>query len=97
MALNTKQLSVLAYANLFSVWYYKTKTGEIIDNDYFEQCKNIFNEGDEIIVNYYDDVVHSKGLTETRKLVVIRNNDKLEIGTKSVEIYGNFDIKGKLR
>ena len=52
MALNTKQLAVMAYANGFTIWSYKTKDFmlDIIDKGYFDSCSNIFENGDLIDV-----------------------------------------------
>ena len=56
MALNTKQLSVMAYANGFTIWNYKTKDCrlDIIDKGYYDFCNNIFDNGDLIDVVIYD-------------------------------------------
>ena len=80
--LNTKQLSVMSYANLFTMWYYKTKTGEKIGEDYFNDCFNIFNDGDIIRVNFYDDVINSKSLTEVKKFII----KKIDFENKKVKI-----------
>ena len=52
MVLNTKQLAVMAYANGFTIWSYKTKDCklDIIDKGYFDFCSNIFENGDLIDV-----------------------------------------------
>ena len=52
MALNVKQVSVMAYANGFSIWSYKTKDCrlDIIDKGYFDSCNTIFENGDLIDV-----------------------------------------------
>lgn len=56
MALNTKQIAVMAYANGFTIWSYKTKDCrlDIIDKGYFDICNNIFDNGDLIDVIIYD-------------------------------------------
>ena len=52
MVLNTKQLAVMAYANGFTIWSYKTKECKLDINDkgYFESCNKIFENGDLIDV-----------------------------------------------
>ena len=52
--LNSKNLSVLAYSNGFTIWHYKS--AEPIDAaagaGYFDGVKNIFNPGDIIYITH---------------------------------------------
>lgn len=56
MALNVKQVSVMAYANGFTIWSYKTQDCrlDVIDKGYFNSCNTIFDNGDLINVIIYD-------------------------------------------
>ena len=67
MSMNSKNLSVLAYANGFTLWHYRTedvKTSVIADG-YFNPVQNIFNVGDAIIAS-----VNIEGERETAMFVV---------------------------
>lgn len=47
--MNVKELSVLAYANGYTVWNYREKVNtkdKILEKNYFEDIVNILNEGD---------------------------------------------------
>lgn len=51
MMLRLQNLSVLAYANNFTFWHYKTTSKSIIASNYFNPAANIMNKGDLIIAN----------------------------------------------
>ena len=53
MALNSRNLSALAYANGFTLWHYKTvDTAAVVDAaGYFNEAKDIFHVGDMVLVN----------------------------------------------
>lgn len=56
MAFMNKNLSVIAYANGFTLWYYKTEdtiTG-VEDPSYFTIVQTLMNDGDIIIINCKD-------------------------------------------
>ncbi len=49
--LRLQNLSVLAYANDFTLWHYKTTSKSIMASNYFNPAANIMNKGDLIIAN----------------------------------------------
>lgn len=51
MSLTLSDLSVLAYANNFTLWHYKTKDNAITDTGYFNGAADMMNVGDLIIAN----------------------------------------------
>lgn len=51
MSLTLSDLSVLAYANNFTLWHYKTEDSAITDANYFGNAADMMNEGDLIIAN----------------------------------------------
>ena len=53
MSMNSKNLSVLAYANGFTLWHYKTEDVKttVSADGYFNDVQNIFNVGDAIIAS----------------------------------------------
>ena len=52
--INQKHLSVMAYANGFTIWHYLVKSindlKEVLKEDAFDNSKNILNNGDMIII-----------------------------------------------
>ncbi|MDR1691219.1 MAG: hypothetical protein LBR35_00040 [Rickettsiales bacterium] len=57
MSFQTTNLSVLAYANGFTLWHYR-ETGPVAeiegDPNYFSEFSKVFNTGDFIFVNAMD-------------------------------------------
>ena len=53
MAFQNKNLSVIAYANGFTLWHYKENTtlATITASGYFSSLKNLMNTGDIILIN----------------------------------------------
>jgi hypothetical protein len=51
MSFDTKDLSVLAYANGFTLWHYKTGDHNIDQVGYFNPASNLFRAGDMILAN----------------------------------------------
>ncbi|MCR5506873.1 MAG: hypothetical protein K6F04_03435 [bacterium] len=53
MSMNSKNLSVLAYANGFTLWHYKTEDAKSVvsTSGYFNDVANIYNVGDLIVVS----------------------------------------------
>ena len=53
MSMNSKNLSVLAYANGFTLWHYKTADAKTVvsASGYFNDVANIFNVGDLIVAS----------------------------------------------
>ena len=73
MAFKNKNLSLIAYANGFSLWHYKTTDAmEIVCNPgYFARAKKLCNTGDIMIVN-------AKNGTNIKKLVLDEKEIKLQ-------------------
>lgn len=68
MAFQNKNLSVIAYANGFTLWHYSgTETlGTISATGYFNSVKTLMNIGDIIIINASDNTAIKKiNLTES--------------------------------
>ena len=65
MTLRLSNLSVLAYANNFTLWHFKTKQESILNSNYFDPAANIMNVGDMIIAN-----VDTEGEAKTHLYVV---------------------------
>ena len=53
MAFQNKNLSVIAYANGFTLWHYKENAtlATITASGYFSSLKNLMNTGDMILIN----------------------------------------------
>ena len=53
MAFQNKNLSVIAYANGFTLWHYKESAtlAVITTSGYFSNVKNLMNTGDLIMIN----------------------------------------------
>lgn len=68
-----KNLSVIAYANGFTLWHYKSSETmkEITDPSYFVPVKTLMHTGDIIIIN-------AKEETAIRKLVLADNKVKVK-------------------
>lgn len=49
MSLTLSDLSVLAYANNFTLWHYKTEDSAVSGANYFGLAADMMNEGDLII------------------------------------------------
>ena len=56
MAFQNKNLSVIAYANGFTLWHYAANEtfAEITASGYFNDVKTLMNNGDIVIVNGSD-------------------------------------------
>ncbi|MDR1477259.1 MAG: hypothetical protein LBI17_04000 [Rickettsiales bacterium] len=54
--MNSKDLSVLAYSNGFTLWHYKSSLdrGAVEAEDYFDGVADIFNAGDLIFISAMD-------------------------------------------
>lgn len=59
MAFQNKNLSVIAYANGFTLWHYAANEtlATITASGYFDNVKSLVNTGDVIIINASDDTV----------------------------------------
>ena len=65
MALDATDLSVLAYANGFTLWHYTTIDNSITIANYFNGANNMLRTGDVIIAN-----VDTDGTLSTKILAV---------------------------
>ncbi|MBE2191172.1 MAG: hypothetical protein IAE63_03215 [Alphaproteobacteria bacterium] len=59
MAFESKDLSVLAYANNFTLWHYTTVDSSVIGAGYFNVAASMLRVNDLIIVNIDTDVAPS--------------------------------------
>ena len=62
MAFQNKNLSVIAYANGFTLWHYSASEtlATITANGYFNNVKTLMNIGDIIIINASDNTAIKK-------------------------------------
>ena len=51
MALEATDISVLAYANGFTLWHYTTVDADVTVNDYFNHASHMLRAGDMIIAH----------------------------------------------
>ena len=51
MAFLARELSVLAYANGFTLWHYRTAADDLLIPGYFDSAQELLREGDQIIAN----------------------------------------------
>lgn len=69
MSLILSDLSVLAYANNFTLWHYKTIDAAVTGTGYFNHAADMMNIGDLIIVNLDTD-----GTPSTKFYIVTGNS-----------------------
>ncbi|MBD5398892.1 hypothetical protein HDR60_05325 [bacterium] len=76
MSMDSKNLSVLAYSNGFTLWHYKTDDAKTVvgASGYFNKVSNIFNVGDVIFAS----------LGNTSKEMVMYTVSSVESGVVSV-------------
>jgi hypothetical protein len=51
MAFAARELSVLAYANGFTLWHYRTSADDLLASGYFDSAQELLRAGDQIIAN----------------------------------------------
>ena len=51
MAFAARELSVLAYANGFTLWHYRTEGDDLLSSGYFNSAQELLRTGDQIISN----------------------------------------------
>ena len=51
MSLQLSDLSVLAYANIFTLWHYTTEDSSVTTSDYLNNAADMMNVNDLIIAN----------------------------------------------
>ncbi len=69
MAYSAKDLSVLAYANNFTLWHYTTADDAVTGAGYFNNSKDMVQVGDLIIAN-----IDTDGTPDTTFYVVTGND-----------------------
>lgn len=72
MAFQNKNLSVIAYANGFTLWHYSSeeKITAIATAGYFDSVKTLMNTGDVIIINASDNTSIKKVATTADAVTV---------------------------
>lgn len=78
MSLTLKNLSVLAYANNFTLWHYKTTDNSVTTGSYFNNASDMMHVGDLIIAN-----VDTDGTPATKFYIVTGNSS----GVVTVTLY----------
>ncbi len=78
MAYNSQDLSVLAYANNFTLWHYTTIDSAVTGTGYFNKASDMLRVNDLIIVNLDTD-----GTPSTKFYVVSGNSG----GVVAVTVY----------
>lgn len=78
MALKLSDLSVLAYANNFTLWHYKTIDSSVTSAGYFNNALDMMQVGDLIIANLDTDG------TPSTKFYIVTN---IASGTVTVAVY----------
>lgn len=78
MAYNASDLSVLAYANTFTLWHYVTTDDSVTTTGYFNKAADMLRVNDLIIAN-----VDTDGTPVTKFYVVSGNNGT----TVSITVY----------
>ena len=51
MSFTARELNVLAYANGFTLWHYRTSADDLLTPGYFDSAQELLREGDQIIAN----------------------------------------------
>jgi hypothetical protein len=84
MAYNSQNLSVLAYANGFTLWHYKTTDAAVdVDNTgYFNSAVLMLRVGDFILANC------STGGTPENGLFVVRSNTGSAVDVANMNTFG---------
>lgn len=68
MSYNLNNLSVLTYANGFTLWHYTTTDANVTDSGYFNSAADLVKVGDFVIVN-----IDTDG-TPSNKIYVVTGN-----------------------
>lgn len=74
MSFTARELSVLAYANGFTLWHYRTGADDLLGAGYFDSAQELLREGDQIIANTARAPGHNV-LPDIVNLVVTRVDD----------------------
>ncbi|MAQ71599.1 MAG: hypothetical protein CL565_05340 [Alphaproteobacteria bacterium] len=73
MAFQPRDLSVLAYANNFTMWHYTTEDASVTTADYFNDAKDMLRVNDLIISN-----VDTDG-TPVSVFYIVTGNDGVDV------------------
>lgn len=46
-------IAVMAYADGITIWHYRAATTDFLKAGFFNECRHLFREGDEIIVTHW--------------------------------------------
>lgn len=74
MAFENKNMAVIAYADGFTMWHYKT-TDLLIDitkPGYFNDILKISNTGDVVIINAFDGTFIASFVQESERVILAR-------------------------
>ncbi len=74
MSLNASNLSVLAYANNFTLWHYTTVDSAVTGGGYFNTASDMLRVNDLIIANY------NTGATAATKFYIVTSNSGGVVG-----------------
>ena len=74
MSFTARELSVLAYANGFTLWHYRTGADDLLGAGYFDSAQELLREGDQIIANTGQTPARN-ALPDIVSLVVTRVDD----------------------
>jgi hypothetical protein len=87
MAFNAKNLSVLAYANGFTLWHYTTvDTAAVVDSSgYFNVAEGMLRVGDMVLANADTDGTPADGL------FVVNANDAGIVDVADLSAFGTAD------
>lgn len=78
MAFKNNNLSVIAYANAFTLWHYRSLNDtlkEICTLDYFEKVRTLSNTGDIVIINARDNTAMKVMVLEGEHIKLIDLGD----------------------
>ena len=78
MSLILSDLSVLAYANNFTLWHYTTTDADVTTANYFDNASDMMNVGDLIIAN-----VDTDGTPSTKFYIVTA----ISAGAVTIAVY----------
>ncbi len=79
MALKLSDLSVLAYANNFTLWHYTTEDDAVTTANYFDNAADMMNVNDLIIAN-----VDTDGVSPVTKFYIVTD---ITSGAVTIAVY----------
>jgi hypothetical protein len=87
MSYNSQNLSVLAYANGFTLWHYTTPdpAGDVDDAGYFDEAADMVRIGDMIMANVDTDGTPAAGM------FVVASNSGGEVDVANLTPFGTAD------